>query len=130
MKLIKVRVLVALALCVAFLPASVGFAEEKPSTVTGWVSDEACGTQHTKGGGADCVRKCMRGGASVGHPEWKPQRMVFVADPNAEIWIVENPEALKGHEGDHITLTGQLDPKAKTVRVADAKPFKEETKPK
>ena len=40
----------------------------------GWISDESCGTQHTKPGRADCVQKCWRGGASVGHPEWKPQR--------------------------------------------------------
>ena len=106
-----------------------GSAEEKPSAVTGWVSDEACGAQHTKGGGADCVRKCLRGGASVGHPEWKAQRMVFVADADGQIWIVDNPEALKGHEGEHVTLTGRMDAKAKTVRVAEARPIKEEAKP-
>src|SRR5437660_8549675 len=38
----------------------------------GWISDESCGTQHTKPGRADCVQKCWRGGASVGHPEWNP----------------------------------------------------------
>src|SRR5438876_9236934 len=43
----------------------------------GWISDESCGTQHTKPGRADCVQKCWRGGASVGHPEWKPQRAVL-----------------------------------------------------
>jgi len=70
----------------------------KSITVTGWVSDEACGAEHTKPGGTDCVLKCLRGGAQVGHPEWKPQRMVLVADKSKKIWIVENPEALKGHD--------------------------------
>jgi hypothetical protein len=40
------------------------------------------------------VRKCLKGGARVGHPEWKPQRMVFVADARDEIFVVANSEAL------------------------------------
>src|SRR5882672_11407060 len=55
-------------------------AQQKNASRAGWISDEACGAQHTKPGRADCVQKCWRGGASVGHPEWKPQRAVFVAD--------------------------------------------------
>jgi len=47
-------------------------AQQSAATRSGWVSDESCGTQHTKPGRADCVQKCWRGGASVGHPEWKP----------------------------------------------------------
>ena len=49
-------------------------AQQRAASRTGWISDESCGTQHTKPGRADCVQKCWRGGASVGHPEWKPQR--------------------------------------------------------
>jgi hypothetical protein len=70
-------------------------AQHKNASQTGWISDEACGGQHTKPGRADCVQKCWHGGASVGHPEWKPQRAVFVADNDQAIFIVENPEAVK-----------------------------------
>lgn len=86
-------------------------------TATGWVSDEACGAEHTKPGGEDCVRKCLMGGAHVGHPEWKPQRMVFVTDAGKKIWIVTNPAALKGFEGKHVKIKGQLNAARKTVRV-------------
>ena len=98
MRTMRNRTLVALTVGAALALALSGKAEDKPANVMGWVSDEACGAAHTKPGREDCVRKCLRGGASVGHPEWKAQRMVFVADPDGQIWIVENPEALKGHE--------------------------------
>jgi hypothetical protein len=124
------RALLALAVIAALALASSGLAEDKPSIASGWVSDEACGADHTKPGREDCVRKCLRGGASVGHPEWRAQRMVLVADPDGQIWVVANPEALKGFEGAHVRVTGQIDRKAKTVRVAEAKAVKEEEKPK
>src|SRR5260370_21912101 len=39
--------------------------EQRHASQTGWISDEACGVKHAKAGGADCVQKCWRGGASV-----------------------------------------------------------------
>ena len=83
----------------------------------GWISDESCGTQHTKPGRADCVQKCWRGGASVGHPEWKPQRAVFVADDDQGIWIVENPEAVRNFPAAHVVLAGKFDSAKKTIHV-------------
>jgi hypothetical protein len=130
MRTLRNRTVVALTVGAALALALSGKAEDKPANVTGWVSDEACGAAHTKPGREDCVRKCLRGGASVGHPEWKAQRMVFVADPDGQIWIVENPEALKGYEGGHVSISGRIDRKAKTVRVAEAKAMKEDETPR
>ncbi len=83
----------------------------------GWISDEGCGAQHTKPGRADCVQKCWRGGASVGHPEWKPRRAVFVADEDQAIWIVENPEAVRNFPAAHVLLADNFDSAKKTVHV-------------
>jgi hypothetical protein len=69
----------------------------------GWVSDSACGAKHTKPGGENCVRLCIRGGG-VAHPEWKAQRMVLVADSGGKIWTVANPAALAGFEGKHVSV--------------------------
>ena len=63
------------------------------------------------------MQKCWSGGASVGHPEWKPQRAVFVADDDQVIWIVENPEAVKNFAAAHVVLAGQFDSAKKTVYV-------------
>lgn len=97
-------------------------AQQKNTARPGWISDEACAAQHTKPGRADCVQKCWRGGASVGHPEWKPQRAVFVADADQAVWIVENPEAVKDFPAAHVLLAGQFDPAKKTVHVEKVSP--------
>jgi hypothetical protein len=97
-------------------------AQQKDASRTGWISDEACGAKHTKAGGADCVQKCWRGGASVGHPEWKPQRAVFVADADEGIWIVENPEAVTNFPAGHVLLAGKFDSAKKTIHVEKITP--------
>jgi hypothetical protein len=97
-------------------------AQQKDASRTGWISDEACGAKHSKAGGADCVQKCWRGGASVGHPEWKAQRTVFVADDDAAIWIVENPEAVSNFPGVRVVLAGRFDSARKTIRVEKVTP--------
>jgi len=84
---------------------------------TGWISDEACGVEHAKQGKPDCVEKCWRGGAAVGHPEWKPQRAVFVADDTKTIWIVENADAVKHFPAAHVRVSGKFDGEKKSVQV-------------
>jgi hypothetical protein len=100
-------------------------AQQKNAPRAGWISDEGCAAKHMKAGGADCVEKCWRGGASVGHPEWKPQRAVFVADDDQAIWIVENPEAVKSFPARHVVLAGQFDPAKKTIHVERITPVAE-----
>ena len=97
-------------------------AQQRDASRAGWISDEGCGTKHTKPGGADCVQKCWRGGASVGRPEWKPQRAVFVADNDQAIWIIENPEAVRNFPAAHVVLKGKFDSAKKTIRVEKASP--------
>ncbi len=109
-------VFACLTLC-GFVALGSMSAQQKDASRIGWISDEACGAEHTKPGRADCVEKCWRGGASVGHPEWKAQRAVFVADASQEIWIVENPEAVKDFAAAHVLLAGTFDSAKKTVHV-------------
>ena len=97
-------------------------AQQKHASRTGWIGDEGCGAKHRKVGGADCVQKCWRGGASVGHPEWKPQRAVFVADDHQGIWIVENPEAVRNFPAAHVVLAGNFDSAKKTIHVEEITP--------
>jgi hypothetical protein len=97
-------------------------AQQKSALRAGWISDESCAAQHTKPGRADCVQKCWRGGASMGHPEWKPQRAVFVADADQALWIVEDPEAVRDFPTAHVLLAGQFDSAKKTVHVEKITP--------
>jgi len=111
----KLRVggLVVAALLLLALPVAAG----KRISLRGWVSDEACGTLHVKPGREDCVRKCRRGGAAIGHPEWTPQRLVLVTDTDEKIWIVENPESLNGREGRHVEVQATVDTEKHSLRV-------------
>jgi hypothetical protein len=58
----------------------------------------------------------------VGHPEWKPQRAVFVADGDQEIWIVENPEAVANFPATHVVLAGKFDSAKKTIHIEKITP--------
>lgn len=97
-------------------------AQQQETSRAGWISDEGCGAKHTKAGGADCVQKCWCGGASVGHPEWKPQRPVFVVDDDEAIWIVENPKAVSNFPAAHVVLAGKFDSAKKAVHVEKITP--------
>ncbi|HWW61115.1 MAG TPA: hypothetical protein VN181_07100 [Thermoanaerobaculia bacterium] len=113
MKKFAVLAAVLLAAC-----ANINHAE-KTSRLAGWVSDAACGAEHAKAGSsASCVRKCIKGGASVGHPEWAAQAMVLVLDESEKIYVVHNPESLLGREAEHVVVDAVIDGDAlRVVRV-------------
>jgi hypothetical protein len=109
----KARIGVVLAMVVA----CVGKVDAKTSTLSGWVSDESCGRAHIMPGNESCVAKCLRGGASVGHPEWLPQRLVLVSDDGKTIWFVENSETLIKHAGLHVLVDVKNGQQANSVRI-------------
>ena len=90
-------------LLIALLVTPISLRSNGREVMEGWVSDSACGANHTKPGGENCVKKCIRGGGSA-HPEWKAQKMVFVADFDGKVWAVANPAALEGFEGKHVSV--------------------------
>jgi len=76
--------------------------------VAGWVSDSQCGVDHaSKGPNPSCVAKCIKEGA-------KP---VFVDDARNNVWTIDNPDAVKGHYGHHIQMTGTEDPAKKEIHI-------------
>lgn len=85
------------ALALIFVVATPSFAADA-STVNGWISDSKCGVKGANAGAAECTKKCIKEGAS----------MVVVTDTDQKILTVENPDALKGHEGHHVAVTGHV----------------------
>ena len=67
------------------------------STVNGWVSDSKCGAKGMSASHAGCTEKCIAAGA----------KMVVVTD-DKKVLTVDNPDSLKGHEGHHVAVTGQV----------------------
>ena len=45
----------------------------------------------------------------------------FVGDADSKNWTINNPEAVKGHEGHHVTLTAHCDADKNEVHVISLK---------
>ena len=73
--------------------------DNKPKEVkmSGWVSNEKCGAKDIDN--AACTKKCAEGGS----------KLVFVSEKDKSIINVDNEDALKGHEGHHVSVSGKLD---------------------
>lgn len=91
--------LIVLALAVM---ASLSFAKDKApkaEKIAGWVADAKCAA--AKGNHADhaaCAKKCIEGG----------EKAVLVTDKDNKVLNIENADAVKGHEGEHVTVTGTV----------------------
>ncbi|HWX56356.1 MAG TPA: hypothetical protein VN176_17335 [Verrucomicrobiae bacterium] len=108
---------IQIGIVLAMLAVSFSRMDAQTSTLSGWVSDESCGRAHIKPGKESCVAKCLRGGASVGHPEWLPQRMVLVSDDGNTTWIVENPDTLIHQAGQHVLVDARSGKQANSVHI-------------
>src|ERR1700693_5549642 len=78
--------------------ASVSFASDA-QTVNGWVSDSKCGVKGANATSEACTKKCIAAG----------EKAVLVTDTDQKVLAVDNPDALKGHEGHHVAVTGHID---------------------
>src|ERR1700694_5856475 len=108
--------LLCLAMCLVFAMTALAFDDMgKSTTVNGWVSDSKCGANGANAKSAACTKKCLAAGAEMG----------VVTDADQKVLMVKNPEALKGHEGHHVAVTGQgegdsiHDDSAKVLEVRD-----------
>jgi hypothetical protein len=107
----KKLLVICIALSVLFLLVAVVAADDmgKAQTVNGWVSDSKCGAKGANAGAAACTKKCIDGGASP----------VVVTDGDNKVLAVDNADALKGHEGHHVAVTGHV--KGDSIHVESVK---------
>src|SRR3984893_18571718 len=86
------------AVSVMFFMIAVASAADKTATVNGYVSDSNCGVKGANASHAACMTKCLGKGAKA----------VIVTDSDQKVVNVDNPDMLKGHEGHHVAVTGEL----------------------
>ena len=102
--------LICLAVCFVLALTALAFDDMgKSATVNGWVVDDQSGAKGANAGAEACTKKCLAKGA----------KMVIVTDKDQKILAVDNPDALKGHEGHHIAATGAV--KGDSIHVDSAK---------
>lgn len=93
----KNTLLILLALSLIFSMVGLALAADT-TTVNGYVSDSQCAAKGAKDGHTDCMNKCISKGANY----------VIVTDSDQTVLNVDNPDALKGHEGHHVAVTGNV----------------------
>jgi hypothetical protein len=92
----KLGVLTVLASFVIALAMVASAADSE--TVNGWIADSKCGAKGANASAEACTKKCLAAGA----------KMVVVTDKDQKVLTVDNPDALKGHEGHHVAVTGHV----------------------
>lgn len=97
------RTVALLAICFSVGAVTASAAGTK---INGWISDSMCGAKHA-GSGAQCVKKCIEGG----------MQPVFVDQSKKEVWKIDNPDAVKGFYGSHVTISATADAANKTVHI-------------
>jgi hypothetical protein len=102
---VQMKLVFALLIAVFALTASVARAADS-TKINGWISDSMCGAKHV-GSGADCVKKCIKGGMAP----------VFVDEGKKAVWTIDNPDSVKGFYGDHVTITATADEDKKSVHI-------------
>jgi hypothetical protein len=87
------------------------------SKVNGYISDANCGAKHNGSApNAACVKKCIDAGA-------KP---VFVDDAKKEVYTIDDPDSVKGHEGHHVAVLGKVDESGKTIHISKLSMLKDQ----
>lgn len=92
---IRMKKLLPILACVALLSA---MAFASGASMTGYIVDEKCGAQGASASGRACSKRCIEAG----------EKPVFVSDSSKELFHLDNPDATKGHEGDHVNVTGTV----------------------
>ena len=77
---------------------------QQATAVKGWVED---GVAHTPGNSTETVKQAIASGAPY----------VFVDDTSKTVWRIDNPQAVKGHEGQHIAFSGTMVPNVNTIHI-------------
>jgi hypothetical protein len=94
----KVLVL-CLAISSVFALSALAFDDMgKSTTVNGWITDAKCGVKMAGSAGSACAQKCVAAG----------EKMVIVTDGDQKVLAVDNQDALKGHAGHHVAVTGTV----------------------
>jgi|SRR5664279_1745414 len=69
----------------------------------------------------DSMKKDMSGKASKVTGKISDDGKTFVSDSDSKSWTIQNPDAIKGHEGHHVTLTAHVYADKSEVHVMSLK---------
>jgi len=108
---------IAISLMLVLVLSAFAVGAAKKGSWTGTISDSKCEAAKKKHDAA-CVEKCLAGGGKA----------VLVAGKS--VYTITNPDAIKGHEGHHVKVTGELNAAKKEVTVEKVEMVEAKTKTK
>jgi hypothetical protein len=110
--------LFVIVLALSTVPAMA--ADMSAAKVSGYIGDSKCGAMHNSSSpNGACVKKCIDGGA-------KP---VFVDDAKKEVYVIDDPDAVKGHYGHHVSVVAKVDEADKTIHITNVAMLADQGKP-
>lgn len=68
------------------------------TTLYGYISDSICGAKGATSSHYECMMQCLAKGA-------KP---VIISEPDNAVVNIDNPQAIVGHEGHRVSVTGDI----------------------
>jgi hypothetical protein len=90
----KIALTLLAVACLATLSLAKDDAKAKKETISGWVTDAKCAAKGNHD--TDCAKKCAEAG----------EKLVVLNEKDNSVVQVHNQDALKGHEGHHVKVTG------------------------
>ncbi len=94
----------AVVVCCVMVYAIAAYASG--ASMTGYIVDEKCGAKGAHSGAEACAKKCIEGGAAA----------VFVSDESKDVLKIANQDAIKGHEGHHVKVSGTVENGTLTIQ--------------
>jgi hypothetical protein len=100
--------------CFALSLSISALAQDKPGKpINGIITDDKC-SSGPGAANADCAKRCLENGAKA----------VLVTDSDKSVLEIDNPSAIKGHEGQHVAVIGSVS--NNTLHVDSVKPLSDD----
>ena len=119
MKLSMLFAIVLVMLAVVLTAATHASGQGAEKSIVGYISDSMCGLDHSSmkmGDDKACTLKCVDGGGKFVLAD-RAHKVVYTLDDAAQ-------EKAREFAGQKVTVTGQVDAKAKTIHVTKIEPAK------
>jgi hypothetical protein len=106
----KKLLFLSMAVCLAFSMSALAGDKGKEVKVSGVITDPMCAKSADKAmhSDAECAKKCS---------EKAGGKLAFVNSADGKVWMIENVEAVKGHEGHSVDINGHANAEAGTLHV-------------
>ncbi len=117
--LISKSVMLMFAATILFSLSAMAGKKSADNSIKGWVSDVACGAKGARAGHTECAKKCADKGVAL----------ALVTDKGHSVWTIENPDAVKGHEGHHVAVSGATDSAKHTIKIDNVAMLADQGKP-